>query len=260
MDNKAFDSKRIAHGYAKRPWLHKSVIEQLKKDLRLPDDYMFKNGLDVGCGAGLSTKALRLICDKVTGTDIAESMVEVCDEIYGTDKSYSFYAAKAEETMIPDEKYDIVTAAGCINWVDEKKFMKNMAEILDDNGLVVIYDFGITDRMLGNDAYTEWYRDEYLSRFPKPPRKENKWTQADLIEGFVMEKQTEYDMEYHFTLDKFVDFMLIQSNVNAQIESGIVSADETREWMMESLAPVFADRERQLVFYGYSWYIRKWRI
>ena len=75
-----------------------------------------------------------------------------------------------------------------------------------------------------------------------------------------MEKQTEYDMEYHFTLDKFVDFMLIQSNVNAQIESGIVSADETREWMMESLAPVFADRERQLVFYGYSWYIRKWRI
>jgi hypothetical protein len=38
MNNKAFDSKRIAQGYAKRPWLHKSVIEQLKKDLRLPED------------------------------------------------------------------------------------------------------------------------------------------------------------------------------------------------------------------------------
>ncbi len=29
MNNKSFDSKRIALGYAKRPWLHKSVIEQL---------------------------------------------------------------------------------------------------------------------------------------------------------------------------------------------------------------------------------------
>jgi ubiquinone/menaquinone biosynthesis C-methylase UbiE len=260
MDNKAFDSKRIAQGYAKRPWLHKSVIEKIKQDCSLPKDYIFKNGLDVGCGAGLSTKALRLICEKVTGTDIAESMVEVCDEIYGTDHSYSFYVAKAEETRIPNEKYDIVTAAGCINWVDEKKFMNNMAEVLDDNGLIVIYDFGITDRMVGNDDYTRWYRDEYQSRFPKPPRKENKWTQADLVDGFVMEKQTEYDMEYSFTLDKFVDFMLIQSNVNAQIESGSAGSDEIKKWMMESLTPVFAGRERQLVFYGYSWYIRKWRI
>lgn len=260
MDNKAFDSKRIAQGYAKRPWLHKSVIEQLKIDCSLPKDYMFKNGLDVGCGAGLSTKALRLICDKVTGTDIAESMIEVCDEIYGTDPSYSFYAAKAEETRIPNKKYDIVTAAGCINWVDEKKFMTNMAQVLDDNGLVVIYDFGITDRMVGNDDYTRWYRDEYLRRFPKPPRKEDKWSQSDLTYGFVMEKQTEYDMEYSFTLDEFVDFMMIQSNVNAQIESGRVSADEIRKWMIESLTSVFDGRERQLVFYGYSWYIRKKQV
>ena len=122
----------------------------------------------------MDNKALRLICDKVTGTDIAESMVEVCNEIYGADPSYSFYAA------------------GCINWVDEKKFMNNMAEVLDDNGLIVIYDFGITDGMVGSDDYTRWYRGEYLSKFPKPPRKENKWTQSDLIDGFVMKKRTGY--------------------------------------------------------------------
>ncbi len=135
--------------------------------------------------------------------------------------------------------------------------MRFMAQVLGDNGVVVIYDFGITDRMVENDDYTRWYRDKYLIRFPKPPRKENKWTQSDLINGFVMEKQTEYDMEYFFTLDEFVYFMMIQSNVNAQIESGRVSADEIRKWMIESLTPVFDGRERQLVFYGYSWYIRR---
>jgi SAM-dependent methyltransferase len=257
MDNKSFDSKRIALGYAKRPWLHKSVIEQLKTDCNLEEDFRFKNGLDVGCGAGLSTKALKLICDKVTGTDIADAMVEVCKELYGEDAEHSFYVAKAEETKIPDEKYDIVTAAGCINWVDEKRFMANMADVLADEGLIVIYDFGITDRMVGSTNYTKWYQDEYLRRFPKPPRKENKWTQDDLIPGFILEKQTDYDMEYAFDLEKFVDFMMIQSNVNAQVENGSITADEVKLWMMELLAPVFEDKEKMLVFSGYSWCIRK---
>ncbi|WP_029319763.1 class I SAM-dependent methyltransferase [Butyrivibrio sp. AE3004] len=257
MDNKSFDSKRIALGYAKRPWLHKSVIEQLKADCNLDADYKFSNGLDVGCGAGLSTKALRLICDKVTGTDIADAMVEVCKELYGEDPAYSFYVAKAEETKMPENKYDIVTAAGCINWVDEKKFMYNMSEVLADNGLIVIYDFGITDQMTGNENYTKWYRDEYLKKFPKPPRKENKWNQDDLPEGFIMEKQAEYDMEYSFDLETFVDFMLIQSNVNAQIENGSVSTEKARDWMKKTLYPVFEDEQKQLIFYGYSWYIRK---
>jgi ubiquinone/menaquinone biosynthesis C-methylase UbiE len=257
MNSKSFDSKRIAEGYAKRPWLHKSVMDALRTDLGLSADYRYKNGLDVGCGAGLSTKALRLICDKVTGTDIAEAMVEACRDIYGEDGAYSFYTAKAEETMIPSEKYDIVTAAGCINWVDEKRFMENMKEVVADNGMIVIYDFGITDRMKDNSDYTTWYRDEYLAKFPKPPRKENKWTQQDLLEGLVMEKQTEYDMEYAFNLDSFVDFMMIQSNVNSRVESGEIAEEEARSWMKQSLSKIFGDQEKTLIFYGYSWYIRK---
>ena len=257
MDNRSFDSKKIALGYAKRPWLHKSVIEQLLCDCNLDEAYKFKSGLDVGCGAGLSTKALNLICDKVTGTDIADSMVEVCKKLYGEDQAYTFYVAKAEETIVPDTGYDIVTAAGCINWVDEEKFMANMDEALEDNGLIVIYDFAITDRMTGSEAYTIWYQNEYLKRFPKPFRKENKWTQADLPDGFTMEKQTEYDMEYTFDLESFVDFMLIQSNVNAQIEGGSTTADEAGEWMRTSLAPIFEQGKKSLIFHGYSWYIRK---
>lgn len=257
MNNKSFDSKRIALGYTKRPWLHKQVIEQLLRDCGLSSDHKFNNGLDVGCGAGLSTKALRLICHRVTGTDIADAMVEVCTELYGEDKAYNFYVAKAEETLVPDNKYDIVTAAGCINWVDEKKFMANMCEVLEDGALMVIYDFGITDKMRGNTAYTDWYQNQYLARFPKPPRKENKWTQEDLMDGFTMEKQTDYEMEYPFYLDDFVDFMLIQSNVNARIEDGTLSPEEVRSWMKESLLPIFGDEEKRLVFYGYSWYIRR---
>ena len=108
MDKITFDEKRIAEGYMNRPWLHKKVIERFVSDCEVTSN--FRNGLDVGCGAGLSTKALHLICDRVTGTDISEQMIQVCKEEYKDNKAYTFYRAKAEETKEPTEKYDIVTA------------------------------------------------------------------------------------------------------------------------------------------------------
>jgi hypothetical protein len=64
-------------------------------------------------------------------------------------------------------------------------------------------------------------------------------------------------MEYGFTLEAFVDFMMIQSNVNSKVESGEVSEADARNLMKESLAPIFGTEEKQLIFSGYSWYIRK---
>ena len=108
MDKITFDEKRIAEGYVNRPWLHKKVIERFVSDCEVTSN--FRNGLDVGCGAGLSTKALHLICDRVTGTDISEQMIQVCKEEYKDNKAYTFYRSKAQEKKEPAEKYDIVTA------------------------------------------------------------------------------------------------------------------------------------------------------
>lgn len=254
MNNKSFDSKRIAAGYAKRPWLHKSVMEQIKEDCEVK--YNFRNGLDVGCGAGLSTKALKLICDKVTGTDISEAMVEVCKELY-TDLDFEFYVAAAEQTRIPAEPYDIVTAAGVINWVDRELFLNNLQEVMAQGGLLVIYDFWITDKMVDGEAYTHWYQEEYLRKFPKPPRKENTWCQEDLGKHFELKKQVNHQMQYEFDLNSFIDFMMIQSNVNAQIEEGNKTETEVREWMKNTLEALFGEDRKRLVFEGYNWYVEK---
>ncbi len=257
MNNRSFDSHRIAEGYAKRPWLHKAVIDRFRKDCGLPDDHVFKNGLDVGCGAGLSTKALKTVCEQVTGTDIAESMVAVCKELYGSDEAYSFYTAPAEETRIPDVKYDVVSAAGMVNWVDEKMFFKNLIEVTEKECYIIIYDFWITNKMKNVPEYTDWYQDKYLKRFPKPPRKENMWTDADLPDGLKMFKQTDYELVHSFGLDEFIDFMMIQSNVNARIESGEMEELQVRSWMKDTLSEIFKDKDRELVFDGYTWYIKK---
>lgn len=228
-------------------------MEQIKKDINIDQ---LENGLDVGCGAGLSAKALKILCNHVTGTDISPEMIEVCNKLYKGDL-YSFYVAKAEETSLPAMPYDIITAAGVINWVDKDAFLHNAESILKSGGLIVIYDFWITDIMEDVSEYTKWYKEEYLQKFPKPFRKEYVWQQKDLGNAFLLLDQVSYQMTYDFSLTEFVDFMMIQSNVNEKIEKGIMTTEEVREWMTESLSNMFSGECKTLIFSGYNWYIQK---
>ena len=247
--NRLFDSKRIASGYANdRPWLHKSVIEQIQEEFA--DMIPFQNGLDVGCGAGLSTKALKLICDKVTGTDISEEMVQICQTQYA-DFEFTFYAAKAEETEIPQTPYDIVTAAGVVDWVDKDKFLDNMRLVMAQNAPLILYDFWISDKMLGNPAYTDWYQNLYLAKFPKPPRNETLWEQKDIPSIFSYDQQTICQMQLDFDLPSFIRFMMTQTNVNSKIEGGYMTEEEVLGWMQETLSPIFQERKQTLFFDGY---------
>lgn len=255
MNNKSFDYKRIALGYAKdRPFLHSQVIELVKKDMDIQGS--FANGLDVGCGAGLSSKALKMICDRVTGTDISSEMVAAASALY-PDPPYSFKRSSAEEIKAPENTFDIATAAGVIGWVEEEKFLPNLARIMKNNGVLIIYDFWITDKMQRDADYTNWWHQSYLQEFPKPPRKENVWTQ-EMVEpyGFDIKKQKECFFEHEFDLESFIRFMMLQSNVNAQIEEKGKSPEAVRRWFEETLDPVFQGERKVLIFEGYYWWLQ----
>ena len=255
MNSKSFDYKRIASGYAKdRPFLNSQMIELIEKDMNIQGS--FAKGLDVGCGAGLSSKALKMICDRVTGTDISGEMVAAASALY-PDPPYSFIRSSAEEIEASEDTFDIVTAAGVINWVDEEKFLPNLTKIMKNNGALIIYDFWITDMMQGNAVYTNWWHQSYLQEFPKPPRKENIWTQ-EMIEpyGFEIKKQKTCFFEYEFEQESFIRFMMLQSNVNAQIEEKGKSPEAVREWFEETLDPVFRGERKILIFEGYYWWLQ----
>lgn len=252
MNNKSFDYKRIAEGYKDRPFLHKQVMEQLKNDMHIDH---FQNGLDVGCGAGLSTRGLKLICDNVTGTDISEEMVLAAKEMC-LGKDYTFFVSKAEEIPNSLKQYDIVTAAGVISWIDESAFLRNLSKIMEKDGLLLVYDFWISDKMKNVPEYTDWFHNEYLKAFPKPLRKENIWKKEDVEPyGFQLQKQTTYQLEYEFSQDAFIRFMMIQTNVNAKIEEKGQDINKIRAWFEASLEKIFVGKKQTLVFEGYSWYI-----
>jgi len=261
INQQQFDYKRIAEGYAKdRPFLHGHVMEMVRAKMQLTQNY--GNGIDIGCGAGLSTKALRMICNNVTGTDISPEMVKAASMLYREEEGYHFRTCKAEEIEAEAGSVDIVTAAGVINWVDETRFLPLLQCILKEKGLFLIYDFWITDQMeespAQNEAYTAWWHEAYLPNFPKPARKEQKWSDGLVKEyGFQMYAQEEYTTALEMDRDFFVRFMLLQSNVIAQVEEQGKDLEAVRTWFQESLSKFWDKEIKKLVFQGYNWYILK---
>ncbi len=92
---------------------------------------------------------------------------------------------------------------------------------------------------------------------PKPSRREEVWKQEDLPSLVRIEKQKDYDVTYAFKLDEFLDFMMIQSNVNVKHESGEINETDARFWFKSSLEKIFEDIRCTLLFHGYYWIIKK---
>lgn len=255
MNPKDFDFKRIAQGYKDRPFLHKQVIERFQKDVT---DQSFFRGLDAGCGAGLSSKALRRICRHVTGADISEEMIKAARETYGNEEGYDFIVSRAEEIPSAEEGYDIATAAGMVQWVEMGAFLQNFKKIMREDGYVLIYDFCISDRMKGSRDYSEWWHEVWLKEFPKPFRNESAWTDTDVRQyGFSMLDQVQYELEYDFDRDSFLRFMMLQSNVSAKIEGEGRNKEEVKKWFERFLTPIFGGEKKTLIFTGYSWYMKR---
>lgn len=254
MGYKDFDFKRIAQGYKDRPFLHGQVIDRFQKDVTFRP---FSRGLDIGCGAGLSSKALKRICGHVTGADVSAEMIRAAEEMYGDEDGYDFIVSRAEEIPAVEKKYDIATAAGMVQWVEMEPFLRNLNRIMCENGYVLIYDFSISDRMKGSEAYSVWWHEAYLKEFPKPFRNEEIWTEEEVWRyGFSMLGQVKYEMEYEFDRDSFVRFMMLQSNVSAKVEGEGRNEEDVREWMEQSLTPIFGEERKTLIFMGYSWYMK----
>ena len=248
-----FSFKRVAEGYAAhRPYYHPLVIAKIRARLGLRGK--LNAALDVGCGTGLSTAALCEVAERVVGTDSAAEMIEAAKG--GANAGPVFQRGSAEELRFPDGSFELITVCGAINWIDRERFLPEAPRVLGKNGSLVIYDNFIAERIDDLPRYTEWYQGNYLNRFPKPPRDESPLTADEAgRHGFGLEEET-YENSLSMSKEEFVDFMLTQSNVISAVDMGSESLPEAREWMSQSLGPVFPEGEATLRFEGYVWYLR----
>ena len=249
-----FAHKTAAERYAQhRPYFHPLVIEKIKSylDLETP----VERALDVGCGTGQSTTALKVIAKSVTGIDVSEEMLRLATQQPGIE----YRNASAEDlSMFDDGTFDLITTSMAFHWFYHKKFLSEAHRVLKTGGWLTPYDNGFHGQMKENESFEQWSGKIYPNRYPSPPRNTTPIT-AELAKefGYSTFHTEKYKNEVQYTAEEFSAYLTTQSNVIAAVEQGNESIDDVYEWLISQVKPYFHSTKATFVFGGSIWYLQK---
>jgi SAM-dependent methyltransferase len=240
-----YDSKRLAAAYAfDRPPIHEQILRSVHLDRR-PGQ-----ALDVGCGAGLSTAALAPLAQHVIGLEPIPTMLAHRQKVA---PHAGFVTGTAEKLPFAAGSFDLVTAAGSLNYTDLPAALGEIARVLTRKGTLLLYDFSVGRHSLTGDALAAWFA-AFEQRFPRPPG----WQPLDAHElpiaayGLRLLDYIDVETQLSMTFDAYLRYMLSEVNVDSAIARGACSAEEARDWCRETLEAVFADGEVTVVIPGYA--------
>jgi SAM-dependent methyltransferase len=239
-----YDSERLARAYAyDRPPIHERILRSAGLGREVD------RALDVGCGAGLSTAALAPMARRVIGLEPISTMLAYRRTIA---PRAGFVIGQAERLPFAARSFDLVTAAGSLNYTDLPSALGEIARVLTPDGTFLLYDFSVGRDSVSGDDLASWFA-TFEQRFPWPPG----WQPFDVRElplathGLRLLDYTGIEIQLPMAFDAYLRYMLSEVNVDDAIARGACSADEARDWCRETLQPVFAAGEVTVTIPGY---------
>jgi SAM-dependent methyltransferase len=239
-----YDSERLAAAYAfDRPPVHEQILRSARLARRADQ------ALDVGCGAGLSTAALAPLAGQVTGLEPVLAMLAHRRAVAPRAR---FVIGQAERLPFAAGSFDLVTAAGSLNYAHLPSALAEIARVLTRDGTFLLYDFSAGRRSVSGDELAAWFA-SFERRFPSPPG----WQPFDVRElplaGYGLRLIDYKDVEPRLPMgfDAYLRYMLSEVNVDNAIARRTYSAEEARDWCRKTLKAVFAAGEVTVVIPGY---------
>ena len=228
----------IAVGYAQhRPPVHPQILCRALADW----PGLIGCAVDVGCGSGISTLALREFARERIGIEPAEPMVEAAKAV---DPGARFLVGPAEAVPLPDGSADLITAAGALNYVHLARFFPEASRLLAASGALLVYDFST-----GNRRGSDWLA-QFVERYPWAPneaRTLNPHILAAEAPGFRLHRAEEFVIPLPLSRDFYLEYMLTETNVAYAVRQG-EPLDKIRRWCHDTL---WAEAEAEVLFPGY---------
>jgi SAM-dependent methyltransferase len=248
-----FQHQRVADGYASaRPYLHPEIFALVREQLGVQG--RLGRALDVGCGTGLSSLALRALSRQVVGADASLEMLRRAGKAPGV----SYAAATGEALPFREGAFDLIVACGSLDWIDRTRFLPSAAAILAAGGFVVGLDFGDSCRSPELPGLERWHQEVFLQRFPRPHAADPMITDAEAsANGFTPPAIRAFESSWPFSAVQYAAFLMTESSVSAAVEYGSERASDVRAWLDAQLLALFGDGTRRVGFTGYVQALRK---
>jgi SAM-dependent methyltransferase len=245
-----YESPRLAAGYAfNRPPVHRRVIELIQERMKtIPGaGAPRRRALDIGCGAGLSTAALSALAETVIGLEPVHAMLAHCRQVA---PQAAFLVGQGERLPFGDAAFDLMTAAGAVNYMNLDLFLPEVARVLAPDGLLVIYDFSAGRRLRADASLDAWYA-EFERRYPSPPGyaldvQGLPWQ----VHGLRLAAFDPFEIALPMTLASYLPYAMSETSVEAAILRG-APEPEIQAWCRRTLAPIFGESSRDVLFDGY---------
>ncbi len=246
-----YQSARLARGYAyDRPPVHREIIARLRQHLHLTE--RLPRALDIGCGAGRSTAALETVADCVVGIEPVAPMLQFRAAVTTT---AHFAVAHAEHLPFAAQSFDLLTAAGSLNYADLALFLPEVARVLNANGVLAIYDFSEGRRLRADARLEQWYA-AFKQRYPVPA--------GYALDGRELPYQAyglrlcgyyELEVAVPMTHAGYLRYALSETSVEQAIARGEAETD-IETWCGNTLADIFGETSRDVLFDAYIAYVR----
>lgn len=244
MPANPFTSDTAARLYAEgRPDYSQLVADIIGKITGIESPVEF--AVDVGSGTGISTLAIAPLAERVVGVEPSEAMRERAIPA----DNVSYRSGSAEKLPVEDQSCDLLSAGSALHWFDQERFLAEASRIAKPDAWLVVYDHWFTGRMQDHDDFGQWARDVYLASYPPPPR-DRSWRPPEDLGDWQHTGWESYDHPVSFSSVQLATYLLTQSNLQAVIERGDKTEKQLRSWLMDELAPFFADDPVAVVMFG----------
>jgi SAM-dependent methyltransferase len=168
-----------------------------------------------------------------------------------------FLAGEAERLPLTAGIFDLITAAGSINYTDLSQSLPEAARVLAPGGTIVIYDFSAGRRLRDGQGLEEWYR-EFASRYPRPSGYHLDVRRLDYPHsGLRLDGYEEIEVPIEMSPDSYLRSSMSETRVELAVGSGVPES-EIREWCRQTLGAVFDGRSHaEVLFDAYVAYVRR---
>lgn len=246
MFNNPFASDAAARWYASgRPDFSTVVGTTIRRLVGIGDSH-FGRAVDVGCGTGISTVALSPLAETIIGVDPSSTMLDHAVAA----ANVTYMVGSAEDLPLDDGVYDLIGVGSAVHWFDRDRFLAEASRIAAPGAWLVVHDHWFSGLMEDQPESGSWFNDVYLPNHQSPPRDRSWQPPADLGKWRHVGWER-YEQRVAMNRERFVAYLMSQSNARAAIERGDRTDSEMAEWLREQVEPHFDGHEATLVFGGF---------